>query len=85
MANPYGKTRQQNDPYATYKYGSWTWKVLKLYQSPEGSKKNPYARAFCAVSSDFTQGGVDLGDVYLSDIQGTLVQGTDVLKECGRR
>ena len=32
-----------------------------------------------------THGSFDLGDTYLNDIRGVLVQGPDILKECGRR
>lgn len=87
MANPYGKTRKQSEPYATYRDEAtgWTWKILKLNQAPANATKNVYASAFCAVSSPFTFGGSDLGDTYLNDIGGTLIQGTDILRECGRR
>lgn len=86
MANPYGKTRKQDNPYSIYedKRTGWTWKILKLNQAPENAKKNPYASAFCAVSSPDTYGRADLGDTYLNDIGGTLIQGPDILSECGR-
>jgi hypothetical protein len=87
MANPYGKTRKRNEPYATY-YDSrigWTWKVLKTYQNPDNGSKNPLAIAFCEVDSPLCQGFPDLGDTYLKDISGTLIQGTDILKEYGFR
>lgn len=85
MANPYGKSRKKEDPYATYKSGEWEYRILKLNQAPKGAKLNPYATAFCAVKSPMTFGSYDLGDTYLNDISGELVQGTDILKECGRR
>ena len=87
MANPYGKTRKADNPYATY-YNErigWTWKVLKTYQTPEKGSTNKYAVAFCEVDSPLCQGIPDLGDTYLDDISGTLIQGTDILKEYGRR
>ena len=86
MANPYGKSRKTNEePYATYVQGTWTWKVLKLNQAPENAAKNPQASALCAVRSPGTYGSFDIGDTYLNDIEGELVQGVDILKECGRR
>jgi hypothetical protein len=73
-ANPKGKTRKIDNPYEVYNgYGAlqdWEWKVLKHYQSPEKERSNPYARVFCAVSSPFTFGGYDYGDVYCNQIQG---------------
>ena len=65
-----GKTRKTDDPYEV-----WTgprgfeWRVLKKYQAPENEAKNPHARWFCAVKSDFTYGSFELGDVYVSEIK----------------
>lgn len=85
-ANPYGKSRPVNNPYAVYTSsdGSWTWKVLKLNQRPDMAAKNSYASAFCAVSSPYTYDGYDLGDTYLNDIGRVHVSGPDILAECGR-
>jgi len=66
--NECAKTRPVENPYEVWVAGSWTWKVLKKYQTPENEAKNPYARWFCAVSSPHTFGGYDLGDVYVRDI-----------------
>ena len=85
MANPYGKTRKQDEPYAIYRDGTWEYRILKLNQAPANAAKNQYASAFCAVSSPMTHGSFDLGHTYLNDISGVLVQGPDILKECGRR
>lgn len=70
MKNPFGKTRKQDNPYVTLTAGSWEWRILKLWQSPEKSLTNPYARAFCAVRSPHTFGGFDMGDTYLREIPG---------------
>ena len=43
--------------------------VLKKYQNAENEAKNPYARWFCAVKSNFTYGEFELGDVYVSEIK----------------
>ena len=69
--NPFGKIRKESDPYVTLEMDGWTWKVLKLYQTPAGSLTNPFARAFCLVSSPFYPGG-ELGDVYVKEIPGLL-------------
>lgn len=85
MANPYGKSRKADNPYAIYKDGDWEYRILKLNQAPANAAKNEYASAFCAVSSPMTGSSPDLGDTYLNDISGVLVEGPDILKECGRR
>ncbi len=68
--NQCGKTRPIENPYEIWqsRCGSWTWKVLKKYQKPSKEKENPYARWFCAVSSPYTYGSYDLGDVYVKEI-----------------
>jgi len=78
MSNPtpcnMKRMRKSTNPYEVYTNGAgWKWKVLKSYQNDRDSQ---YARAFCEVSSPFTMGGVDLGDVYWSDIltYGTLTE-----------
>jgi len=85
MANPYGKTQKKETPYAIYKDGDWEYRILKLNQKPEKAATNKFASAFCAVKSPMTYGEFDLGDTYLDDISGVLVEGADILTECGRR
>jgi len=69
--NPFGKSREVNNPYATYRNSAgWEWRVLKTYQHPDNANKNHLARWFCAVKSPFTHGTWDYGDVYVSDILG---------------
>ena len=87
MANPYGKRRTADNPYATYVSGYWTWHILKLNQSPEKAKTNEYATALMAVSSPHTFGSHDMGDNYLDAIprDATLVSGDDILALTGRR
>tara|TARA_R100001530_G_scaffold35286_1_gene27519 strand:+ start:828 stop:1082 length:255 start_codon:yes stop_codon:yes gene_type:complete len=67
-SNPCAKTRPVENPYEVWKLGDWTWKVLKKYQKPEREAKNPYARWFCAVSTPYTYGSYDMGDVYVTEI-----------------
>jgi hypothetical protein len=70
-ANPAAKTRPVDNPYEVWQTpdGTWTWKVLKKYQSPENEAKNEYARWFCMVYSPFVPDG-EMGDVYVKDIKG---------------
>lgn len=50
---------------------TFTYFVLKKYQSPENEAKNPYARWYCMVQSPITPKG-EYGDVYVSTVkQGT--------------
>ena len=70
MKNECAKTRPSSNPYSVWKNNSgWTWKVLKHYQSPDKEAANPYARVFCAVTSPFTYGQEELGDVYVKEIK----------------
>jgi len=65
-----GKTRKTDDPYEVYQgMNGFEWRVLKKYQNTENEAKNPYARWFCAVKSNFTHGSFELGDVYVSEIK----------------
>jgi len=68
--NECAKTRDKDEPYEIWKSfdGSWEWRVLKKYQTPENEAKNPYARWFCAVKSPMTYGSYELGDTYVKDI-----------------
>ena len=66
--NLWSKSRPKENPYLTIKNGSWTYFVLKAYQTRAKERTNPYARWFCAVSSPYTFGGYDMGDTYIKDI-----------------
>ena len=67
--NECGKMREKDNPYEVWKGNGFEWRVLKKYQKPELEAKNPYARWFCAVSSPYTWGEFELGDVYVSEIK----------------
>ena len=71
MKNECGKTRNVNEPYEVWKSadGSWEWRVLKKYKSPENEAKDPYSRWFCAVKSPMTYGSWEYGDTYVSDVR----------------
>ena len=69
MKNECNKTRSLDDPYEVWTgLGGFEWRVLKKYQNPENEAKNPYARWYCAVKSNFTYGEFEYGDVYVSEI-----------------
>ena len=70
-----GKMRPKDNPYEVWKSpdGSWTWAVLKKYQTPDKEANNPYARWFCNVVSPFTPHG-ELGDVYVNEIKSNAVK-----------
>ena len=68
--NECAKTRKLDNPYEVYiGPNGFEWRVLKKYQKPEWEAKNPHARWFCGVKSDFTYGSFELGDVYVSEIK----------------
>ena len=75
MANPFGKTREVDNPYATYvgylpDAGSIEIRILKRYKgSVEAEKKNQYSRWFTAAKSDATFGSWEYGDQYAGMIQ----------------
>ena len=75
MANPFGKTREVDNPYATYvgylpDAGSIEIRILKRYKgSVEAEKKNQYSRWFTASKSDATFGSWEYGDQYAGMIQ----------------
>lgn len=47
---------------------SWTYFVLKKYQTPENEAKNSYARWYCMVQSPATPKG-EYGDCYVSTVK----------------
>jgi hypothetical protein len=66
MKNTMGKMRPVNQPYEVWRNSQgWEWKVLKKWQADDNK---PGARWFCAVSSPYTHGGYDMGDVYASEV-----------------
>ena len=74
----FGKTRPQDNPYATYTNAQgWVWKVLKTYKHSAAELKDPHARWFVAATSPMMQGGsYEMGDTYAAEIRqfGTLTQ-----------
>lgn len=68
-SNPYAKTRDVENPYAEFRAGGLTWRVLKTYQHPDNEKTNPYARWFVAGKSAATYGQWEYGDMYAAEIK----------------
>ncbi len=70
MRNTQGKTVTRDKAYEVWQTPdkSWTWYVLKKYQSPENEEHNPYARWFCEVVTPFVPNG-EMGDVYIDEIK----------------
>jgi hypothetical protein len=78
-ANTQGKTVAK--PYKENAYevwqtpdGSWTWYVLKKYQSPEREAANPYARWSTLVTSPMVGESGELGDTYVRDVKRNAVR-----------
>ena len=67
--NPCSKTVKPEQAYEVWQSydGSWTYFVLKKYQSPEKEATNPFARWYCMVKSPITPNG-EYGDVYVSTV-----------------
>ena len=79
VKNMCGKKREVSNPYEVYKGpAGFEWRVLKKYQTPDNEAKNPYARWYCAVKSDYTYGSFEYGDVYISEIKENGIQVQEV-------
>ena len=66
-----GKSRKDSAPYLTIVEGSWKTLVLKAYSEDPDAK---YARWFCKVITPMTGSYGDLGDTYIAEIPGEIVQ-----------
>ena len=69
MKNLCGKTVTKENAYEVWSNCSWTWYVLKKWQSEDKEKTNPYARWFCLVVTPMTGESGDMGDVYVREIK----------------
>ena len=76
VKNAFGKKAKLDNPHMVWKSvdGSWEWRVLKTYQTPEEEEGNHFALWFCAVKSPMTFGTFDLGNVYVAEIKRLAVQ-----------
>ncbi len=68
--NPCAKRVTPENAYEVWQSynGTWTYFVLKKYQSPEQEAKNPFARWYCKVVSPVVPNG-DYGDVYVFTVK----------------
>ncbi len=89
MKNKFGKSKDIDNAYATYKVVSdngmyLEWKILKTYQKKDNEDNNEYARWFTACKSPMTYDSWEYGDAYIKEILDTnpkLVSATDEWKE----
>ena len=72
--------RPKTNPYEVWQSpdGSWTWAVLKKYQTPDKEASNPYARWMCFVTSPFCPTG-EFGDTYVNEIKSQAVRVPDTI------
>ncbi len=70
-AVPMGRSRDREHPWLTITDGSWTWYVLKAYQTDPDA---PYARWFCLVVTPMTGEWGDMGDTYVREVRGYVTQ-----------
>ena len=74
MKNLFGKSREINNAYATYRVDNpnngmyFEWKILKTYQVKNNEDKNQYARWFTACKSPMTYDRWEYWDAYISEI-----------------
>jgi hypothetical protein len=68
VKNLWSKTRKPENAYLVVTSGTWTWYVLKAYQTRKAEKTNDYARWLCKVVSPMTGPSGDWGDTYINDI-----------------
>ena len=66
-ANPWGKMRPKENPYAIYRANGWEWRVLKAYQSPLKELNNEFARWHCFVTTPMCPAG-EYGDTYVHEV-----------------
>jgi len=66
MKNLMNKTRTTENPYATFKMGSFVRHILRAYttKTPE---ENQRASWYTCTKSDFTYGAYEFGDSYISE------------------
>ncbi len=69
MKNPCAKKVTPQTAYEVWSNGTWTYFVLRKYQSPEKEATNSYARWYCAVQSPMTGKGFEYGDTYVSTVK----------------
>ena len=66
--NPFGKSRDKDNPYAIYEAGDFVFHVCKTYQRPDKEEANPYGRWFVWAKSPMTYGSFEGGDMYIKEL-----------------
>ena len=82
--NLFGKSKEVESPYATYKLGDFEWRILKTYQRKDKEDTNEYARWFTVARSPHTYGSWEYGDMYIKElmsIEPELTQATPKWRE----
>ncbi len=75
MANPLGKSRDTENPYAIFKLdnsaiGPIELRVLKTYKLPKNEVDDRCAKWYTAAKSDATHGSWEFGNTYRTDVIG---------------
>lgn len=89
MKNKFGKSKNIDNAYATYRVVTdsgmyFEWKILKTWQHKDNEDKNPYARWYTACKSPMTYDSWEYGDAYIKEILDTnpeLISATEEWKE----
>lgn len=88
MKNKFGKSKDIDNAYATYRIDKgdmyFEWKILKTWQHKDNEDKNPHARWYTACKSPMTYDSWEYGDAYIKEILDTnpeLVSATKEWKE----
>ena len=73
--NPCAKTVTPEQAYEVWQSfdGSWTYSVLKKYQSLEKEAQNPYARWYCLTKSPVVPNG-EYGDAYVATVKDGVIE-----------
>ncbi len=66
--NPLGKSRDIENPYATFMAGDFEIRVLKTYKLAKNEKEDQYARWYTVAKSPMTYGSWEYGDTYRQEV-----------------
>jgi len=66
--NPLGKSRDVENPYATFMAGEFEIRVLKTYKLAKNEKGDELARWYTVARSPMTFGSWEYGDSYRKDV-----------------
>jgi hypothetical protein len=66
--NPLGKSRDVENPYATFMAGDFEIRVLKTYKIAKNENGDQYARWYTVAKSPMTYGSWEYGDTYRKEV-----------------